>query len=145
MVGQLRCAEREDPLGLLLTGAVCWPKVRVHPVLHRLAVRDGDEKQELAPIPRHDQALLVPSLVRIVGILDEVQHLGPEGRLCVGIPGVERRMRYAAGHDGSLEHEGEAVKQFPWLRPASQDETIASMPEEAALIAAYQSHRPVLP
>ena len=75
----------------------------------------------------------MPWLVRIVGILDEVKHLGPEDRLREGIPGVERGMRYAAGHYGSLEHEGEGVKQFPWLRSGSQDETIASMPEEAAL------------
>ena len=44
-------------------------------------VPDGDEQQKLVPVPRHDQALLVPRLVRIVGVLDEVQHLGPEERL----------------------------------------------------------------
>jgi hypothetical protein len=56
--------------------------------------------------------------------------------LRVGILGVERGVRYTAGHDGSLEHEGERVKQFPWLRPRSQEETITSTPDEAAHAAA---------
>ena len=50
MVGQLRCAEREDPLSLLLARAVGRSEVQVDPVLHGLAVWDGDEEQELAAV-----------------------------------------------------------------------------------------------
>src|SRR5258706_9019922 len=75
VVGQLRCPERDDPLGFLLAGAVGRSQVQVDPVLHRLAVWDGDEEQELAPVSRRDQAFLVTWLVRVVRIFEEVQNL----------------------------------------------------------------------
>src|SRR5450755_3352861 len=80
VAGQLRRPEREDPLSLLLPGAVCRPQVQVDPVLHHLATGDGDEEHKLAPVPRHDQALLVSWLVRVVRVFDEVQNLRPEDR-----------------------------------------------------------------
>jgi hypothetical protein len=97
VIGQLRCPECEDPLGLLLARAVGRPEVQVDPVW------DGDEEQELAPVSRGDQAFLVTGLVRVVRIFDEVQNIRLEDRLRVGIQGVKRRVRYAAGHYGSLD------------------------------------------
>jgi hypothetical protein len=85
---------------------------RVRAVLHRLAIRDGNEKQQLAPVSRHDEAFLVPGLVRIIRVLGEVQYLRPEDRLCVSIPGVDRRVRYTASHDGSLSSRCGTVKRF---------------------------------
>ena len=70
--------ESEDPLGLLLASAIDRPQVQMHAVLHCLAIRDGNEKQQLGPVARHDEALVVPRLVRIIRILGEVQHLRPE-------------------------------------------------------------------
>lgn len=96
VVGLPRGPECEDPLGLLLASAIYRPQVQVHAVLHRLTIRDGNEKQQLAPAARHDEAFPVPWLVRIIRVLGEVQHLRPEDRLCVRIPGVDRRVRYAA-------------------------------------------------
>jgi hypothetical protein len=112
VVGLLRGPEREDPIGLLLARAICRPQVQVHAVLHRLAIRDGDEQQQLAPVARHDEAFLVPWLVRVIRVLGEVQHLRPEDRLCVRIPGVDRRVRYSASHGGSLNRRCGAVKRF---------------------------------
>src|ERR1700733_3196073 len=111
-VGLLRGPECEDPLGLLLARAIYRPQVQVHAVLHRLAIRDGNEKQQLAPVARHDEAFLMPWLVRIIRVLGEVQHLRPEDRLRVSIPGVDRRVRYTASHGGSLNRWRGAVKRF---------------------------------
>src|SRR5260370_41396106 len=73
----------------------------MHPVLHLLIVWDRDEQQELAPIARGDQTLLVSRLVRVIRIFDEVQNLRPEQRLRVGVDGVEGRVRDTAGHGDS--------------------------------------------
>src|SRR5262245_11973170 len=42
MIGEVRRSQREDPLHLLLAGAIHRAQVKVHPVLHLLAVGDGD-------------------------------------------------------------------------------------------------------
>src|SRR2546426_12665506 len=75
----------------------------MHPVLHLLIVWDRDEQQELAPIARGDQALLVSRLVRVIRIFGEVQNLRPEQRLRAGVDGVEGRVRDTAGHGDSLD------------------------------------------
>ena len=71
MIGEVRRSQREDPLHLLLVGAIHRAQVKVHPVLHLLRVGDGDEQQELAAVTRGDQAFLVSGLIRVVRIFSE--------------------------------------------------------------------------
>ncbi len=78
MVRQIRRAQRENSLDLLLAGAVRGLQVQVDPVLPLLAVANGNEQQHLTAVARGDQAFLVAGLVRVAGILNEVQHLRPE-------------------------------------------------------------------
>lgn len=112
MVGEMGCSERENPVDFLLPRAARRAQVEVHAVLELLAVRHGDEKQELTAIPRADQAFVVSRLVRVVKIFDEVQYLRPEHGLRVGVNGVERGMRDAADHVGSLDRARQVIKRL---------------------------------
>jgi hypothetical protein len=78
VIGKLDCPQLQEPFHLLFPGAVDRTQVEIDPVLHLLAVRDSNEQQKLGLVARDDEAFLVPGLVRIVGIFDEVENLGPE-------------------------------------------------------------------
>jgi hypothetical protein len=62
-------------------------------------------KQKLAPVPRHDQALLVPWLVRIVGVLDD-------GYLVAGPVVADLELEGVV--EAALEHFGHG-SEHEWL------------------------------
>jgi hypothetical protein len=87
---QLPRPEVEQPGQLDVAVLGARTQVEVDPVLDRLVLGNLDEQQVMAAVARGDAALHVPGLVRVVGILDVVEHLRPPGGQCVGVAAVDR-------------------------------------------------------
>ena len=88
-------AGREQPVDLLVHGAVGRPEVEVDAVLDRLALGHLDEQHPLAAVRGEDHALLVAGQVGVARVLGEAQDLAPPDRLVVGVAGVDAGVRDA--------------------------------------------------
>ena len=63
-----------------------------HKVLHL------DEKDSVSQVRREDHALLMAGFIRVIGVLGIPERGGPEHRECIGVRGIDRRVRNAQAH-----------------------------------------------
>src|SRR5690606_22926543 len=110
-VGEHGGAGADQPVDLLLLGAVRGAQVEVQAVLDRLGLGHLDEQHVVAAVAGEDHALLVARLVRVVRHVDVVQQLPPPLRQLVGVAAVDARVRDARGHHGSLRGPAPATQR----------------------------------